>query len=127
MDLSALPLNIARKFSYLIFNYEALIVSAKTYKKVPPLFELVTHHILDEAHYFRNALSRRFMAYLHFVTQNPPQALTVLTGTPIDRSIVELWPYFILMSKNPLGSQIFEKYFGNFSVFSARYLSLIHI
>ena len=124
-DLTHLPDKIAKKYRYIIFNYEALISAAKTHRIIPSVFRVCTHHILDEAHYFRNALSRRYMAYLHFLTSQKPQtvkSLTILTGTPVDRSIVELWPYFTLLDHNPrVPGQPFRKFFGNYSVFSCRY------
>ena len=122
-DLPVLPSVFVRKFRYLIFNYEALMVAGKTPKApIPAVFKVCTHHILDEAHNFRNPRTQRFRAYLKYLGEGLVKSLTVLTGTPIDRCINEVWPYLAMLDMNPLVERKeFFNYFSNFSKFSDRY------
>lgn len=104
-DLVTLPPRIAQRYKFIIFNYESLVVAGKTPKILPSVFQVCSHHILDEAHYLRNAYSKRFMTYLNFLAKAPIHTLTILTGTPIDRCINEFWVYLSMMDLNPHGNR----------------------
>ena len=125
-DIITLPASFALKYRYIIFNYEALVVAYKTPKApTPGIFTACTHHILDEAHNFRNPRTQRFRAYLKFLGKGSVKNLTVLTGTPIDRCINEVWPYMAMLDSNPsVKERPFLEYFSNFSKFSDRYAIL---
>ena len=121
-DIISLPPSVAKKYRFILFNYEALVVANKHPKIVPAIFTQCTHHILDECHALRNALTTRFSVYLYHLMNNPVDSLTLLTGTPIDRCINEIWPYMALLDINPHKEHHpFLSYFPNVSVFSDRY------
>lgn len=121
-EITSLPLKVAQRYSYIIFNYESLVVAGKTPKYIPSVFQACQHHILDEAHYLRNAHTARFMSYYLFLRKSPVKRLTILTGTPLDRCINEAFVYLALMDLNPLREEkTFHKYFVNSTMFSERY------
>ncbi|MCY4584274.1 MAG: DEAD/DEAH box helicase, partial [Chloroflexi bacterium] len=121
-DLINLPAVTCKKYRFIIFNYEALVVAGKYPKITPSVFTACTHHILDEAHAIRNAFTARFEVYFYHLLNNPADSLTLLTGTPIDRCINEVWPYMALIELNPHKKENdFFQYFPNLSVFSDRY------
>ena len=122
-DFPVLTPMFVKKFRYLVFNYEALMIAGKMPKaKTPGVFSVCTHHILDEAHNFRNPRTQRFRAYIKYLQKGKVRNMTVLTGTPIDRCINEIWPYLAMMDMCPyLEKKEFYNYFRNFSQFSDRY------
>lgn len=121
-EITNLPLKIAQRYKYIVFNYEALVVAGKTPKYIPSVFTACQHHILDEAHYLRNAHTARYMSYYLFLQRMPVKRLTILTGTPLDRCINEAFVYLALLDFNPKRpGKIFHKYFLNSTMFSERY------
>ena len=121
-EIVTLPPKIARKYKFIIFNPEALVVAGKTPDVVPAIFKTCKHHILDEAHYFRNAHTAKFICYFNNLIKNPVHRLTVLTGTPIDRCVTDAWPYLAMLDLNPkTEGRPFLTYFLNSTVFAERY------
>ena len=122
VDLISLTPTLTRKYRYLIFNYEALMVAIKSLKdKIPKVIETCRYHILDEAHNMRNADTYRCIAYLTYIENTSPHVVT-LSGTPIDRCINELWPYLAMSAYSHPGTFMdFVGYYPNLASFSDRY------
>ena len=121
-EIVTLPPKVASRYRFIIFNYEACMVAGKTPEIVHTAFLACSHHILDECHYFRNAHSARFMAYFNQLMRRPPHRLTILTGTPVDRTITDAWPYLAMLDLNPkIKERSFLSYFINPTIFSERY------
>ena len=124
-DLLAMPEIIISRFQYLIFNYETLRVAGKAQTNPPPLFREADHIILDEAHRFRNSLTQDFLSFRRFTLQAPPRLMSILTGTPIDRFLGEMWSYLILLDQNPaIKEKRFSRYFPSQEHFNDRYAIL---
>ena len=114
---------VTRHFRFFVFNYEVLNVADKTPDVVPPLLKICTHHILDEVHAMRNAEAKKSLYYDLMLRRHPPDSLSLLTGTPIDRFIGELYVYLSLLDKNPhtANRNALEWWFPNAISFADRY------
>ena len=122
-DFVDLGSKVIRHFRFFIFNYEVLNVADKTPTVIPPVLLECTHHILDEVHAMRNAEAKKTMYYEFMLGQNPPPGLTLLSGTPVDRYIGELYVYLSLLDKNPHSrvKRALEYWFPNATLFGDRY------
>ena len=122
-DLLDVPPSVIRHFRYFIFNYEALNVADKARDVIPAVLRQCTHHILDEVHAMRNAEAKKTMYYELMLKNCPPDSLTLLSGTPVDRFIGELYPYLSFLDKNPHVERknVFNGVFPNATVFADRY------
>ena len=122
-ELVDMPAKVASRFKFIIFNYEALNVGDKAGGIIPNVLRVCTHHILDEVHKLRNAESKKTMYYKLMAREVMPDSMTMLTGTPIDRFIGELYVYLSLLDKNPGAKKKgeFGRYFPNAISFADRY------
>ena len=100
-DLSMLPSSICTNFRFFIFNYEAAPVACKTPDIIPAALKLCSHIIFDEVHAIKNAMTKLYQSWYYLLYHNPPNQLTLLTGTPFDRYVGELYSYFQLLDLNP--------------------------
>ena len=100
-DLVRLPSTLTTNFKFFIFNYEAGPVAIKTPEIFPPALKACSHLIFDEVHAIKNALTKVYQSWFYFLSQKPPNQLTMLSGTPFDRYIGELYAYFQLLDLNP--------------------------
>lgn len=126
-EFSTLFHRVARKYRYLIFNYEAVRVAGETPDILPGPWEACTHHILDECHKMRSPHTKLSHSYRHFLRKHQPHAVTMLSGTPVDRCAEELWSWFNILSYNPNNpptAHDFRGYFPNSTVFAERYAHL---
>ena len=126
-EFAEMPPSVINKFRYFVFNYEVLNVAAKTHKVLPELFRQCTHIILDECHVFRNTDSKKFIYFEAVMNHIPPQQLTMLTGTPVDRFVGELYVYLTLLDKNPHlppDAPRLRDYIHNATAFNDRYANL---
>ena len=116
-----IPPTVIEHFRYLVFNYEVLNVADKAMGVIPSAWRLCTHHILDEVHAMRNAESKKSMYYELMLRESPPDSLTLLSGTPVDRFIGELYVYLAFLDKNPHAPEVFRHWFPNAISFADRY------
>lgn len=121
-ELTTLPPMILSRFKFFIFNYESLMVANKTLNFRPALFDHVDHIVCDEVHRWRNSRTQSYLAFRHFFQARPPKFLTLLSGTPVDRYIGELWPYLALIDENPwTQGKPFLKFFPHQERFDEHY------
>ena len=100
-EMTRLPATIATNFKFFIFNYETAVVSYKTPEIIPAPLRICTHIVFDEIHNMKNALSKKYLCWMHFLAKQIPNQLTLLTGTPFDRYCGENYSYLQLMDLNP--------------------------
>ncbi len=91
-----------------IINYYDIILT--TYGTIRNDFELLKEHeffylILDESQYIKNSASKTYKA----VAELKARFRLVLTGTPIENSLSDLWAQLNFLNKGLLGNQAYFK------------------
>jgi SNF2 family DNA or RNA helicase len=94
-------------FDEIIFNYDIIIT---TYGTVRNDAEILSQYqffflILDESQYIKNAESKTYQT----ITELHSQYRLVLTGTPIENSLSDLWSQMNFLNRGLLGSLNFFK------------------
>lgn len=117
-DLTNLPPSLATNFRFFIFNYESAVVAYKTRDIYPCAFKMCSHVVLDECHAVKNSYTKKYMALYYFLYQNPPDQLTLLSGTPFDKYAGEQFAYLQLLGLSPhADNSEFHKNYFNPTVF----------
>lgn len=95
------------KVGSLLNKYDVIITSYGTIRNDFQLFEPLTFNciVLDESQYIKNASSK---TYKSVCALNAERRL-VLTGTPVENSLSDLWSQFNFLNKGLLGSLKFFK------------------
>jgi SNF2 family DNA or RNA helicase len=94
--------------SFVIINYDILVRHIDTIRKAE--WDVI---VADEAHYLKNPKSGRSEAF--FSIPYPKRHYIFLTGTPILRTPVDLWPLIKVLDPQKLGSNFWryvERYCG---------------
>jgi SNF2 family DNA or RNA helicase len=88
-------------------KYDLLITSYGVARNDLDFFQKITfdYIVLDESQYIKNPLSKTYLAIKTFIGKNK----IVLTGTPIENSLKDLWSQLHFSNKGLLGSFNFFK------------------
>ncbi|TKG95927.1 DEAD/DEAH box helicase [Puteibacter caeruleilacunae] len=91
----------------LINGYDIILTTYGTIRNDYQLFENHTFHyiILDESQYIKNPTSKIYQAVIRLQSNHR----LVLTGTPIENSLSDLWSQVNFLNKDLLGSLAFFK------------------
>ena len=122
-DFIHLSVGAVKSFRYFIVNFEAIMAAGKRgLTTVPPILKYASHVVVDEVHNIKNPRTKKFMAFFHYIKQAPPDALTLMSGTPLDKYAGDFWSYLALMDLNPhIPGFPFHDVFSNFSRWESEY------
>lgn len=91
----------------IVYNYDVIITTYGTLRNDKEIFEKVEFFIaiLDESQYIKNKSSKTFEAVMSLKSKHR----LVLTGTPIENSLSDLWSQMNFLNKGLLGNYAFFK------------------
>jgi SWI/SNF-related matrix-associated actin-dependent regulator of chromatin subfamily A-like protein 1 len=87
---------------YKLWDTDFAIISYYHAPKADVLFEWADMVITDEAHYLKSMTTKRSEAIHKLVYENSIKRVTLLTGTPIQNRVYELYSLITLCQYNPL-------------------------
>ena len=101
-DLVGFSENAVKNFRYFIVNYDAFMAAGKRqeWESYAPM-KRAKHIVLDECHAVKSASTKRFMSLFHQLKLSPPEQLTILSGTPLDKYAGDFYSYMAMLDLNP--------------------------
>ena len=81
-------------------EYDVIIIGYSMLKSAKDLFAWANIIIADEAHYLKNSTALRTKFFFRNLNDYSPERLIMLTGTPIDKHIIEFYNLLLFCSFN---------------------------